>query len=121
MQMVREVSAALAAQGIVHTVPFLVEDGPLLVDIALLGPKQNTALQVEGPGQLSVNAPWATLGGTYLLQQTLRNKGWQVSQLTLCSIICHILIDTSCVFVCWFTGTACWDAKTMLQLSAATQ
>lgn len=78
MQMMNEVSGALAMQGIAHTAPFLIEQGPLLVDIALLGPKQNTALQLESPAQLSVNAPWATLGGTCLTQQTLRNKGWQV-------------------------------------------
>lgn len=93
MQMVREVSAALSTQGILHTSPFLIEDGPLLIDIALLGPKQNTALQVQGPGQLSVNAPWAMLGGTCLLQQTLRNKGWQVS------LNCNVDLEHDAVYI----------------------
>lgn len=76
--MLNEISAGLFALSIPHSAPYLVEQGPLLVDVALLGPCPAIALQVEDPGQLAVNAPWLPLGATRLKQQTLRSKGWQV-------------------------------------------
>lgn len=77
-QMAKEISEGLSALGIPHSGPYLMEHGPVLVDIALLGPCPAIALQVEDPGQLAVNAPWLPLGSTRLKQQTLRSNGWQV-------------------------------------------
>ena len=54
------------------------QDGPLLVDVAILGPCPAIALHIEDPGELAVNAPWLPLGNTRLKQQTIRSKGWQV-------------------------------------------
>ncbi len=54
------------------------QDGPLLVDVAILGPCPAIALQIEDPGELAVNTPWLPLGNTRLKQQTIRSKGWQV-------------------------------------------
>ena len=76
--MAKEVSEGLSALGIPHSGPYLMEHGPVLVDIALLGPCPAIALQVEDPGQLAVNAPWLPLGATRLRQQTLCIRGWQV-------------------------------------------
>ena len=63
--------------------PGLLQDGPLLVDVAILGPCPAIALQIEEPGELAVNAPWLPLGSTRLKQQTLHSKGWQVQPLTV--------------------------------------
>lgn len=83
-QMLREISAGLSALGIPHSAPYLMEDGPLLVDVAILGPCPAIALQIEDPGQLAVNAPWLPMGGSRLKQQTLRSKGWQVRPVAPC-------------------------------------
>ena len=77
-QTLLDISEGLAALGVPHSAPYLLQDGPLLVDVAILGPCPAIALQIENPGQLSVNAPWLPLGNSRLKQQTLRCKGWQV-------------------------------------------
>ena len=51
--MLNEISAGLFALSIPHSAPYLVERGPLLVDVALLGPCPAIALQLEDPGQLA--------------------------------------------------------------------
>jgi len=67
------------------------QDGPLLVDVAILGPCPAIALQIEDPGELAVNAPWLPLGNTRLKQQTIRSKGWQVClQQSACDIYAHM-------------------------------
>ncbi len=66
------------------------QDGPLLVDVAILGPCPAIALQIEDPGELAVNAPWLPLGNTRLKQQTIRSKGWQVYlQQSACNLYIH--------------------------------
>ena len=77
-QMLLDISASLSALGMPHSASYLMEDGPLLVDVAILGPCPAIALQIEDPGQLAVNAPWLPMGSTRLKQQTIRSKGWQV-------------------------------------------
>ena len=77
-QMLLDISAGLSTLSVPHSAPYLMQDGPLLVDVAILGPCPAIALQVEDPGQLAVNAPWLPMGSTRLKQQTLRCKGWQV-------------------------------------------
>ena len=67
------------------------QDGPLLVDVAILGPCPAIALQIEDPGELAVNAPWLPLGNTRLKQQTIRSKGWQVCiQQIACNIYTYL-------------------------------
>ena len=82
-QTLLDISEGLAALGVPHSAPYLLQDGPLLVDVAILGPCPAIALQIENPGQLSVNAPWLPLGNSRLKQQTLRCKGWQVPYFAL--------------------------------------
>ncbi|DBA85926.1 TPA: hypothetical protein ACH3X1_005470 [Trebouxia sp. C0004] len=77
-QMLLDTSAGLSALSVPHSAPYLMQDGPLLVDVAILGPCPAIALQIEDPGELAVNAPWLPLGNTRLKQQTIRSKGWQV-------------------------------------------
>ena len=87
-KMLLEISAGLSALGMPHSAPYLMEDGPLLLDVAILGPCPAIALHIEDPGQLAVNAPWLPMGTTRLKQQTIRSKGWQV---TISDIGCHVL------------------------------
>lgn len=92
-QMAKEISEGLSALGIPHSGPYLLEHGPVLVDIALLGPCPAIALQVEDPGQLAVNAPWLPLGATRLKQQTLRIKGWQVHHTSSSTLPGHCVLS----------------------------
>lgn len=91
-QMAKEISEGLSALGIPHSGPYLMEHGPVLVDIALLGPCPAIALQVEDPGQLAVNAPWLPLGATRLKQQTLRSNGWQVPRTSFAPPVLHVYV-----------------------------
>ena len=107
-QVAKEISAGLSALGISHSAPYLMEQGPVLVDVALLGPCPAIALQVEDPGQLAVNAPWLPLGATRLKQQTLRSKGWQVQATSAMSILlCWSLVY--CVAYYYYALHMCVD------------